>query len=67
MMLRRLTPVVINQSFKEQMFGKGKAAGQLIGGYDEKDTKKMRIVGVIADMKDRGDYPSVGFVFIHAY
>ncbi|MGF7078068.1 ABC transporter permease [Mucilaginibacter sp. UYCu711] len=54
------TPVVINQSFKEQMFGKGKATGQLIGGYDEKDPKKMRIIGVIADMKDRGDYRPSG-------
>jgi putative ABC transport system permease protein len=53
-------PVVINQSFKEQMFGKGKAAGQLLGGYDEKDTKKMRIVGVIADMKDKGDFRPSG-------
>ncbi|NNU33641.1 hypothetical protein HK413_04850 [Mucilaginibacter sp. S1162] len=30
-------PVVINQTLKEKMFGKGKAVGQLLGGWDEKD------------------------------
>jgi putative ABC transport system permease protein len=55
-----VNPVVINQTFKEKMFGRGKAAGHLIGGYDEKDKKKMRIIGVIADMKDKSDYRPSG-------
>lgn len=49
-------PVIINQSLKEKIFGKGKAVGQLLGGWDEKDKSRQRIIGVIADMKDRGDY-----------
>jgi putative ABC transport system permease protein len=51
-----VTPVVINETLKEQIFGKGKAVGQILGGYDDKEKRKIRIIGVVADMKDKGDY-----------
>ncbi len=51
-------PVVINASLKEELFGDGPAVGKLIGNDDDKD--KMKIVGVIQDMKDKGDYTRAG-------
>ncbi|MES2276295.1 MAG: ABC transporter permease [Bacteroidota bacterium] len=52
--------IVINASFKEMMFGKGKAVGQLIGDDEDKKAKKMRVIGVVTDMKDKGDYKPSG-------
>ncbi|MGY0038290.1 ABC transporter permease [Pedobacter sp. NJ-S-72] len=50
-------PKVINQSFREEIFGKGPVIGKLIG--DDKEKVKWRIIGVVADMKANGDfYPS---------
>jgi putative ABC transport system permease protein len=54
-------PIVINQSLSEEMFGKGNAVGQVIGDDDKKKNgKMMRIIGVVADMKDKGDYRASG-------
>lgn len=49
-------PVVINQIFRENVFGKGKALGQIMGDWDPKSTNRVRVVGVVADMKDKGDF-----------
>jgi len=51
-------PIVINSDFKEQLFGKGKAVGQLIGNNDDKD--KMRVIGVVQSIKMKGDYAPAG-------
>ena len=53
-------PVIINQSLREQIFGKGKAIGQLLGGWDEKIKDNMRVIGVVADMKDHSDFSPTG-------
>lgn len=55
--------VVINASLKEQLFGDENAVGKLIGNDDDKD--KMKIVGVIQDMKDKGDYTRAGIAIYH--
>jgi putative ABC transport system permease protein len=47
-------PIVINSDFREQMFGKGKAIGRVIGDYDNKN--KMRVIGVVRSIKIKGDY-----------
>ena len=49
-------PVVINNSLKERLFGKDKAAGKLIGGPEN----KWRVVGVVQDIKFKGDYTAAG-------
>jgi putative ABC transport system permease protein len=49
-------PVVINQSLRKEMFGNGKAIGQLLGSWDEKVKDNIRIIGVVADMKDHSDF-----------
>lgn len=51
-------PVVINNSFKEEVFGKQSVLGQIIGKKDDK--VKMKIIGVIQDMKVGGDYRPSG-------
>jgi putative ABC transport system permease protein len=56
-------PVIINQSLKEQLFGNEKAVGKLIGNDDDKN--KMKIIGVIQDMKDKGDYTKAGIAIYH--
>ena len=55
-------PIVINSSLKEMVFGNSNAAGKLIGNGD--GTEKLRIIGVVNDMKFKGDYrPSGTAVF----
>lgn len=46
-------PVVINASLRERLFGNGRAVGQLI---DDKNVKKIKVIGVVQDVKDKGDY-----------
>jgi len=55
--------IVINEGLKEMMFGKTDAVGKLIG--DDNDKNKMKIVGVIQDMKDKGDYTRAGIAIYH--
>ena len=45
-------PVVINATLKEALFGKEHAVGKSIVQNDD----HVRIVGVVADLKDRSDY-----------
>jgi putative ABC transport system permease protein len=49
------TPIVINQQLREEMFGKEEVIGKRIGSNEE-----MKIIGVIDNMKDKGDYESHG-------
>lgn len=48
-------PVVINQTLKDKIFGNSSALGKTLEDFDGKKTK-IRIVGVVADMKDHGDF-----------
>lgn len=49
--------VVINASLRERLFGNGRALGQLIDdSQDEKHIKKIKVIGVVQDIKDKGDY-----------
>ena len=49
-------PIVINVSLRKQLFGSGKALGEVIG---EKDNKR-KVVGVVEDIKVKGDYQQAG-------
>jgi putative ABC transport system permease protein len=51
-------PVVINRTLKEQLFGTGTAIGQLLGKEDDKN--KQKIIGVVEDLKAKGDYAVAG-------
>jgi putative ABC transport system permease protein len=44
-------PVVINSSLRTALFGTGTAIGQLVG-----TDVKMKVIGVINSIKDKGDY-----------
>jgi putative ABC transport system permease protein len=46
-------PVIINNSLRVALFGQQRAIGQVIGSDSE---KKMKVIGVVADIKDKGDY-----------
>jgi len=49
---------IINETLKKQMFGNGDAIGKLIGDYDDKE--KMKIIGVVQDIKANGDFWPAG-------
>ena len=51
-------PVVINAGLKEKLFGNEEAIGKLIGNDDDKE--KMKVIGVVQDMKVKGDYTVAG-------
>jgi putative ABC transport system permease protein len=53
-------PVVINSYLRDELFGKGKAIGELLG-----TDRKMRVIGVVNAIKDKGDYtlPKNGIYF----
>jgi putative ABC transport system permease protein len=51
-------PVVINAGLKEKLFGNEEAVGKLIGNDDDKE--KMKVIGVVQDMKVKGDYTVAG-------
>ncbi|WP_316829936.1 ABC transporter permease [Pedobacter aquatilis] len=46
--------IIINESFSKEMFGTAKAAGKLIGDFDDKN--KFKIIGVVNDFKANGDF-----------
>ena len=52
------SPVVINRTFKELLFGQQSAVGKLIGNDDDKE--KREIIGVVEDVKVKGDYSPSG-------
>jgi len=50
--------MVINASLKKAMFGDAPAVGKLFGGDDEQS--KMKVIGVVEDVKAGGDYWPAG-------
>jgi len=59
----RERPAVINEVLKRNLFGNGPALGKLIGGNGSGVAANTRVVGVIRELKDKGDLwaPSNGF------
>ena len=51
-------PVVINASLKEAMFGNENALGARMGENDDKNN--MLVIGVVQDLKAKGDYTDAG-------
>ncbi|MDB5130071.1 FtsX-like permease family protein [Mucilaginibacter sp.] len=49
-------PTIINQSLRQQLFGSGKAIGEKIGG----EGSKRSVIGVVQDVKAKGDYQEAG-------
>jgi len=49
-------PTIINQTLRQQLFGNGKAIGEKVGG----EGSKRVIVGVVQDVKAKGDYQEAG-------
>ncbi|MFT3935748.1 MAG: ABC transporter permease [Chitinophagaceae bacterium] len=56
-------PVIINERLKEIIFGNETAVGKLMGNDDDK--KKWKVVGVVQDLKDKGDYTDAGVAIYH--
>lgn len=54
---QKYMPVVINETLKEKLFGHQEAVGQL---FNKQSDNPMKIVGVVKDIKDKGDYKPVG-------
>ncbi|WP_315819227.1 hypothetical protein [Paraflavitalea speifideaquila] len=48
--------MVINAYLKEQVFGNADAIGKLI---DKESENPMKVIGVINDIKEKGDYQSI--------
>ena len=57
--------MVINNKLKERMFGKGTAVGKLYDNYDGK--KKIKVIGVIENIKFDGDYQTPGYAIYSRY
>jgi putative ABC transport system permease protein len=51
-------PVVINETLREQLFGNGNGVGKFINEADNKN--KMKVIGVVTDVKTKGDYAASG-------
>jgi putative ABC transport system permease protein len=52
--LAKNKPVIINRNLKEQAFANGEAVGKLLSDYGGKTAS--RIIGVVEDVKAKGDY-----------
>lgn len=50
--------IIINETLKTAMFGEESAIGKLIGDYEDK--QKMKIIGVVQDVKSSGDFWPAG-------
>lgn len=50
--------IIINETLQTAIFGKGSAIGQLLGDYDNKN--RMKVIGVVRDIKANGDYWPAG-------
>jgi len=48
-------PIVINEMFKQQVFGDAPAVGKVIGDA-KKASDNMKVIGVVSNIKDKGDY-----------
>ncbi|MBE7169490.1 MAG: ABC transporter permease [Williamsia sp.] len=51
-------PILINESLKEAVFGKEAAVGKYMNDWEEKN--KLKIIGVVQDVKMKGDYTTIG-------
>ncbi|MEJ7557713.1 MAG: FtsX-like permease family protein [Pedobacter sp.] len=49
--------ILINETLKKLMFGKGTATGKLIGDFD--NSNKLKVIGVVPDVKANGDFSPV--------
>lgn len=55
-----IIPVVINSTLKKKLFGNETAIGKLLGENDpQNQSSKQKIIGVVDDMKEKGDYQAV--------
>ncbi|WP_276479426.1 ABC transporter permease [Paraflavitalea pollutisoli] len=52
----RYQPIVISEFLKDKLFGTGEAVGQVL---DKESDHPRRIVGVVKDIKDHGDYQAI--------
>jgi putative ABC transport system permease protein len=53
-------PVVINSTLKKKLFGNENAVGKLLGQNDPNNQSyKQKIIGVVNDIKDKGDYQAI--------
>jgi putative ABC transport system permease protein len=53
-------PVVINSALRKKLFGNETAIGKLLGQDDPNNQSgKQRIIGVVNDVKDKGDYQAI--------
>jgi putative ABC transport system permease protein len=50
-------PVVINEMLKQQLFGNENAVGKVLG----KDADRLKVVGVVQNIKDKGDYQPIEY------
>ncbi|MEP7318821.1 MAG: ABC transporter permease, partial [Panacibacter sp.] len=50
-------PIVLNQKLKEELFGNENALGKVIGT----DGDRLTVVGVIQNLKDKGEYQPIEF------
>jgi putative ABC transport system permease protein len=58
----KYTPVVINEKLKDELFGNEDAVGKLIGAEEIDNASpadRFRVVGVMQDIKDKGDYQAI--------
>jgi putative ABC transport system permease protein len=56
------TPVVINEKLKEELFGRERATGQMLGEkiFDKGATENnFRVIGVVNNMKEKGSYQAI--------
>jgi putative ABC transport system permease protein len=51
----KTTPIVINEKMKEELFGNENAIGKIIGEKPD----QLKVVGVIQNMKDKGEYQPI--------
>ena len=51
----KISPVVINEKLKDEMFGKENAVGKIIG----KKPDQLKVIGVVQNLKDKGDYQPI--------
>nr|WP_199080297.1 ABC transporter permease [Pedobacter sp. ASV19] len=59
----RNRPIIINESLRKEIFGKGPAIGKSVGDYEDKG--KLKIIGVVQDFKANGDFWPAGYAMFN--
>lgn len=54
-----IPPVIINEKLKEEFFGNESAVGKILGT----DADRLKIIGVVQSLKDKGDYQPIEYAF----